>query len=334
MRYNILAAMILFSVPIWANGSEQPAGPRFFVSPAGDDKNPGTQEKPFASLTRARDAVRQHIASGPRGNVSVVVRQGVYELSEPLVFGPEDSGAEQFAITYAAGPGETVIVSGGKKIAGWKRGQGEIWTVVVPGVPEGKWYFRNLFVNGKRAVRARFPNQNAQPDCLQLKGAELTKDLARFTLTVAPGVLGDWHNVSDVEVMVAGNWEINRKRVESLDAKGNRIVLAPPHQAGPGDILPSAGRWYHLENARELLDQPGEWYLDRQTGMLSYWPRPGEDMTRAEVVAPVLQQLLVVQGRRRSPCGTSISRDFASSTPTGNCLGGLHGRPGEPLWQR
>ena len=118
--------------------------------------------------------------------MNVLLRHGVYELSEPLVFGPEDSGSEQFAVTYAAQLGENVIVSGGRKISSWKRGEGEIWTAAVAGVAEGKWYFRNLFVNGQRAIRARTPNQDAHPNCLQLKGAELTKDLTRFTLTVAP----------------------------------------------------------------------------------------------------------------------------------------------------
>ena len=301
MRYSILASAIFVLIPIWINAAEPPVAGQFFVSPAGNDANPGTHTKPFASVTRARDAVRQVIAFGLRGDVTVLLNQGVYELSEPLFFGPVDSGSEQFAITYAAQPGETVILSGGKKISGWKRSEGGIWTVAVPGVAEGKWYFRNLFVHGNHAVRARFPNQDAQPDCLQLKGAELTKDLTRFTLTVAPGTLGDWRNAADVEIMVAGNWEINRKRVESLDAKGNRIVLAPPHQSGPDYIFPRAGRWYHLENARELLDQPGEWYLDRKTGTLSYWPRPGEDMEKVEVVAPVSQQLLVVKGTAQKP---------------------------------
>ncbi|MGA2258386.1 MAG: right-handed parallel beta-helix repeat-containing protein [Thermoguttaceae bacterium] len=301
MRYMIIALAILFSMPVWAKAGEQPAVCQFFVSPAGNDANPGSQGKPFASLRRARDAVRQLIASGLRGDVSVIFRQGVYELSESLVFGPEDSGSEQFAVTYAAQPGETVILSGGRKISGWKRGEGEIWTAAVPGVAEGKWYYRNLFVHGKRAIRARTPNQDAKPNSFQLKDAELSKDLSRFTLSVAPGVLGDWRNTADIEVMVAGNWEINRKQVESLDVPANRIVLAPPHQSGPDYIFPAAGRWYHLENAREFLDQPGEWYLDRKTGTLSYWLRPGEDMARVEVVAPVLQQLLAVKGTPQKP---------------------------------
>ena len=154
------------SCPSGPKGAQQPALRQFFVSPAGNDANPGTQEKPFASPMRGR-RMWSGSSSHPayRGNVIVIIRQGVYELSEPLVFGPEDSGSEQFAVTYAAQPDETVILSGGRKISGWKHREGDIWTAAVPGVAEGKWYFRNLFVHGKRAIRAqhpiRMPNRTA-----------------------------------------------------------------------------------------------------------------------------------------------------------------------------
>ena len=173
----------------------------------------------------------------------VLIRQGFYELSEPLVFGPEDSGSEQFAITYAAQAGENVILSGGKKINGWKHGEGEIWMAAVPRVAEGKWYFRNLFVDGKRAVRARSPNLDAQPNCLQLKGAELTKDLTRFTLTVAPGVLGDWHNVP--RHRGHGCRELGNQPQAGRKPSTQRpisIVLAPPHQIRAGlSLSPQRG---------------------------------------------------------------------------------------------
>jgi hypothetical protein len=113
--------------------------------------------------------------------------------------------------------------------------------------------------------------------------------------------LGDWENVPDIELMIAGNWAINRMQVERLDPAANQIVPEAPYRDAPYYIVPSKGRWYHIENARELLDQPGEWYLERTTGRLTYWPREGEDMARAEVVAPVLTQLVVVSGTPDSP---------------------------------
>ena len=94
------------------------------VAPNGSDTAPGTAAKPFASLARARDAVRQRIAAGLQADVTVLIRGGTYFLAEPLVFGPEDSGTEQHSITYAAAPEATVVVSGGRRITGWQPGKG------------------------------------------------------------------------------------------------------------------------------------------------------------------------------------------------------------------
>ena len=292
-----LAAMLLGLGSLCADVQ---AATELYVATSGDDADPGTREKPLATVGRAKQAVRERIAAGLTSDVVVWIGEGTYRLDETLVFGPEDSGTEQFAVAYRACAGAKVTLSGGRPITGWRKSDGEVWSATVPGVTKG-WTFRNLFVDGRRAVRARTPNVDAEPNGRQLKAVEMTKDRARFTVTLEPGVLGDWKNPSDVELMIAGNWAINRKRVERIDHVANVATLAPPHQHGPAYIFPSAGRWYHVENARELLDQPGEWYLDRTTGIVSYLPREGEDMTSAEVVAPVLEQLVVVAGTREEP---------------------------------
>jgi len=267
-----------------------------FVAPDGSDSNPGSLQKPFATIARARDAVRQQIGEGLQSNVTVHLRGGTYRLSEPLVFGPEDSGDDDFAITYAAQPGQTVVLSGGRPITPWQRGAGETWSAPAPGVQDGKWYFRHLFVNGRRAVRARTPNADAEHPDWQLKGADLAADLSRYTLTLAPGLLGAWSNPTDIEVMVTGNWEINRLPVRSIERDAGLVVLTPPHALGHDAIRPGPGRWCHFESAPEMLDQPGEWYLDRPTGTLRYWPLAGEDMQTAEVIAPVAERLVEVKG--------------------------------------
>jgi hypothetical protein len=97
-------------------------------------------------------------------------------LPEPLVFGPEDSGSDKFSITYRAAPGHNVVVSGGSQIKGWETGADGVWTASVPGVKEGKWHFRHLFVNDRRAIRACAPNADAADSCWQLTGAELSTD--------------------------------------------------------------------------------------------------------------------------------------------------------------
>lgn len=300
MRFPRTLALLLFGSLIVVTGTPAVATD-LYVAPGGDDANPGTQDKPLATVARARDAVRQQIAAGLKADVTVHLRAGIYRIGKPLVFGLEDSGNENFAVTYAAHPGETVVISGGRPITGWKRGEGEVWVAPVPGVKEWNWNFRHLFVNGRRAVRSRTPNADAENPDWQLKGADLAADLSRYTLTLPPGLLGDWSNPSDIEVMVAGNWEINRLPVQSIDRAAGVVVLAPPHAQGHDAIRPAPGRWCHFVGAPELLDQPGEWYLDRPTATLRYWPLADEDMATAEVIAPVAERLIEVKGQADRP---------------------------------
>ena len=100
----------------------------FHVAPSGSDANCGSAEQPFATVGRARDAVRAKIAAGLHEDLTVLIRGGVYAQKETLRFGPEDSGTETHAITYAAYPGEKVVLSGGRTITGWQKGPGNVWT--------------------------------------------------------------------------------------------------------------------------------------------------------------------------------------------------------------
>jgi hypothetical protein len=271
------------------------------VAPGGDDANPGDAARPVASLTRAREAVRQAVAAGLTRDVTVVLAAGTYELPATLEFGPGDGGTAEHAVTYAAAPGAAPVLSGGRRLAGWQRGAGPLWTTLVPEVRAGTWYFHQLWVNGRRAPRARTPNEDAPQPCVSLQGASLSADLSAHTYTFAPGQLAAWKNLGDVEAIVFGEWEITRKRFAAVDPATGVAQMAGPHGEPHPAMLPKAGLWAYLENAGEFLDVPGEWYLDRQTGVLSYWPRAGEDMTTAVVVAPRLTRLIVVRGTPETP---------------------------------
>ncbi len=295
-----LAAFTVLAGSI-APGAEQAPKADFWVAPGGDDANPGTAERPFATLGRAKAAVRQRIAAGLAGDLVVVVRGGTYELRETLAFGPDDSGNDKHSVTYRAYPGEIVVVSGGRRVSGWRPGEGGLWTAKVPGSKDDGWNSRNLYVNGRRAVRARTPNPDDKTGYWQLSGSDLAGDLKRWTLTLPPGLVKNWQNPGQVEIMVAGNWEINRKRLESVDEKTGTVVLAPPHIKGPDYIFPARGRWCYFAGAREFLDQPGEWHLDGATGVLTYRPRPGEDLAKAQTVVGVLEQLVRIEGRPDRP---------------------------------
>ena len=130
----------------------------FYVATDGSDANIGTYAQPFATVARARDAVRPLVAAGLKRDVKVLLRGGIYELPEPLVFGPQDSGTTQHSITYANYPGERAEISGGRRITGWTKDAGGLWTTTIPEVKSGAWYFRQLFADNVRRQRARTPN--------------------------------------------------------------------------------------------------------------------------------------------------------------------------------
>jgi hypothetical protein len=121
------------------------------------------------------------------------------------------------------------------------------------------------------------------------------------------GGIAAWRNPADIELAYIRNNDGGRKALQSIDAVAQTVTLRPPHRWAPKCFgfdwyngVPD-GRCY-LENALEFLDSPGEWYLDRTTGILSYWPRPGEDLSQADVVAPVSQNtLLAIAGTPQSP---------------------------------
>ncbi len=274
---------------------------KLYVAPGGDDGGPGTEEKPLATLAHARDMVGEKLGAGLRGDVEVVVRNGFYELAKPLVIGQKFSGTEKFSISFTAYPGETPIISGGRKINGWQKGTGELWTVTLPEVASGKWYFRQLFVDGHRAVRARTPNLDGYSPYFLMTGVDLDERTQRFRLRLTKGQVEPWKAPADVEFVMLGEWEMIRKRVAHIDSLNSAVDLMPPHVFGSPSNFPREGRRCYFEGAIEMLHRPGEWALDRHTGTLSYWPLKGQDMAQVEMVAPRLSSLLEISGTAAHP---------------------------------
>lgn len=274
-----------------------------YVAPSGNDANPGTQDQPFATLTGARDAIRQLKIQCPLEEpVRVVVAGGEYTLAEPLVLEPQDSGMAKAPISYEAAPGATPIFSGGRMITGWTEGANGVWTAEIPEVASGDWYFEQLFVDGRRATRARTPNEFY----FYIQGVEeaATEPASRRakkavqTVIMRPGdfqVLADLapEELRDVHFMVYHKWDNTRRFIDSLDRPRHALVTS-------GEGMKPWNSWqrntpYHLENFLAALDAPGEWFLARD-GVLSYRPLPGEDMDKVRVIAPVVERFLLIQG--------------------------------------
>ncbi len=293
----VLLLVILFAVEVVA----QPVA--IYVAPEGNDgwsgrivqRNPAGTDGPLATIGRAQQVVRQLRAAGKLTKPVSVFVGGLHRLAAPLVFTPQDSGTEDCPVTYSALPGQRPVLSGGRPITGWKKGSGEVWSVELPQVRAGKWYFRQLFVDQRRARRARGPNDgyfrvqglvDAKP------GVPWNQGVDQFHFR--PGDLRTWGDLGNVEVVVFHSWNTSRVRVASIDQAKSVVRFTGPTIFRP--LAWDPAQRYYVENARELLDSPGEWYLDRASGVLSYWPLPGQDMTKADVVAPVLEELVRFDG--------------------------------------
>ncbi len=276
----------------------------FFVAPSGKDSNAGTKKSPFATLTRARDAVRALKSKGPlTESVRINVADGLYTITEPLILLPEDTGTKRAPIIYQAASGATPVFSGGREIRGWKPGPNGLWTARIPEVAAGKWYFEQLFVNGRRAVRARTPNkfyfymQEIREEVVE-KGSPRQAKKAQQFLRMRPEdfqTIADLQpaELKDVNLQVYHKWDNTRRFVDRLNSDRHELVTSGAGMKSWNSWRPNTR--YHLENFFEALDVPGEWFLARN-GTLYYKPLPGEEMSKANVVAPVIDQFLLLQG--------------------------------------
>jgi len=258
----------------------------FFVSPAGDDRNDGAEAKPFATLRRAQQAARQ-ATSAMTGDIEVVLRGGVYRLEQTLAFDAADSGRNGHRVIYRGREGEAAVISGGRPIRGWRPDPGGRWKATVD-VDD----FRQFYVNGRRAIRAR----GSVPPGLIRSG----DDGYRTSLLA----MASWKNASDVEFCYEVVWCHTRCKVQAIrgDKSEAVVVMQQPafrlarNKEGVQIDMPA-----YVENALELLDEPGEWYLDRPTKTLYYLPRPGEDMAKAEAIVPALDRLAELRGTLDRP---------------------------------
>lgn len=284
----------LFIAALAALGADPEALTTFYVSPAGTAAGVGTKEAPFPSIAVAQARVRAEIATGLSRNVVVILREGTYLLTEGLEFRPEDSGTEDYSVTWRAEAGEHVSISGGRAISGWKKGEADRWTTKIPEAVGGAWPFRQLFCEDERLPRGRFPNA---PDLL--RATRVSEDLCNLSVSDFPGVR-DLAG-SNAELVMYQNWSVSRVIVAtSVDAA--LTMKNPVGWVGHGDFTcASIDKPAYLENAPEFVDVPGEWYLDYGTGVLTYQAEDGEDPNSRKFVAPVASQLLVVAGTPERP---------------------------------
>ncbi|TLS53435.1 hypothetical protein FE782_03970 [Paenibacillus antri] len=264
--------------------TERSAYRELYVSPAGDDAAAGTLEAPFRTIERAQQEVRA-LNDAMTGDIVVYLRGGTYTLDEALTFTTEDSGANGYFVAYRSYPGETAALSGGRTIDGWTL-HDEAHGIYKADAGTDL-ATRQLFVDGVRAVRAR-------------SAAGLTNPVKTADGYVSDDTyIAGWRNVADLEFVYHELWTNPRAKVESILVENGKAVIRmqdPGWNAVANKGMTSATVPVYYENAYELLDEEGEWYLDRSEGTLYYKPRAWERLSSAEVVAPTLERLLTIKG--------------------------------------
>lgn len=283
------------------------------VDPAkGNDRNDGGESMPLQSvaegLKRAREW-RRLKSPEAEGGITIQLAEGNYTISEPIFVRPEDSGTAD-SPTVIKGPSNgNAIISGGKSLTGWKKGnddkrlkpelRNKVWTCEAPRSGNRIVDTRQLYVDGKKAVRAV---QFAPYEMARM--VDFNTDDCSITV---PSPAVDLSNANELEMIVHQRWAIAILRVKDIKEVGNGNVKVTFHD--PESRLEFSHPWpqpviggergnssYTFVNALELLDEPGEWFQDYPSGTIYYYPREGEDMAKVEVVVPMLENLLSVKG--------------------------------------
>ena len=287
-----------------AAGPEVAGAEAIYVAPDGDDSNPGTFAAPLRTVAKARDLVRTK-NSAMTADITVYLRGGTYPQTSTLTFTNADSGSGGFYVRYMAYQSERPLITGGQPITGWKLSDSSnnIYSASAGSTP-----FRQLYVNGVKAIRARSPNlgTDGAANFNRLSGYDNT---AR-TVQVSSSFVSNWNNLTKVEMHLMTAWVDNTLRIASVAPSGNTtsIKFQSPEDAllfvRPRPTLDNfnkgPARVFYFENAYEMLDQPGEWYLDESANVVFYKPRTGEDMATATVVVPMVETILSVKGTSTS----------------------------------
>ena len=279
-----------------------------WISPKGSDFNDGTRQSPKATLTSALRQAREWRRTEDnriQGGITIYMEGGTYAFHEPVFIRPEDSGTKESPTIIRSVGDEKVILSGGISIKGWKK-QGKVWVADVPAFNGRPLDFRQLWVNGKKAVRARdvedFEKMN------RICSVDEKNEILYVPAVSIRRLIDNKGNLKAkyAEMVLHQMWCVANLRIRSVEVQGDSAAIRfhqpesriqfehPwPHPMVTTDGHNSA---FYLTNARELQDVPGEWYHDMDARKVYYYPREGEKMQEAEVIVPAVETLVRVEG--------------------------------------
>ncbi len=295
LKIRVFGLFLLFIAPQYLFAQN------IFVSPTGDDRNPGTQERPLASWNGAKASVKKLLEENkPRKEIRVLFQEGTYFMDEPVQFNYTDSHKET-KIIYQGESGKTVEFIGGRKITNLEKVNERLWKANLQDLGYQNWHFEQLYVNGKRAIRARTPNIGEYFDVVKVnekiitKGTGRTADKAIQTVMAAPQQLASIKDKSMDGALLTfyHKWDNTRKYVENFDPAASSFQISGRGMR-PWNVIDHNSRFF-IDNIKAGLDAPGEWYLEKD-GTLFYIPREGEELEKAVMYAPVIEQFIIIKG--------------------------------------
>ncbi len=298
----------LFATTLWVatNGNDQWSG--LLASPNND-----LSDGPLASLSGAQKAVKK--LQPTHEPVTILVADGTYRLEKPLVFTPDDSGTSTCPITYSAAPGAKPVLSGGLFVLDWRAEPDGTFSAAVPTV-NGVPYltFEQLWIEGRRAIRAREPGrllfpvvgvkeEVIEPGVGGVKQAKKAKEVIQASPADVECLSGlSANELKDVEILLFSRWDTIRRHIDTIDFEKGTLTIEgtgmPPWNQLDNNTT------FILDNVRAGLDLPGSWYLDKEQGRVFYRPLIDQTATadphklRAEI--PFLEHLVLFKGDQAS----------------------------------
>lgn len=251
-------------------------------------------DEAVATIPEAIEMVARARAAGDAAPATVLLAHRTYVLEEPVVLTPAIVGD---GLEIAAAPSCSPTVSGGREVTGLRQHDDGTWRVTIGSVQRGEWWFEELFVDGRRATRARHPNSAFAR--VVSPAADNRTGFAFDPAEVPPPLLDE-----RCEVVFIHDWSISRVMIGSIDPAAATLTTthpigckAPHYAITNFELHPR----FFVEGGPALVDSPGEWALERESGELTYMPLAGEEIGATRLVAPVAPALLRAIGSAREP---------------------------------
>jgi len=305
MTRRIVSFLLIFTllsgIAVFASADTGTVMKELWISADGSDSGNGSASSPFRSIERAKEEVRKY-NQNMTGDIIVHVGEGTYFPEDELRFRPEDSGSNGYDVIWRGVRSNPPTISGGRPVnSKWTKGENGIWSAYVPEAE----FILDLFVNEKTAIPARgynvvYGTENYHPEGSRWKNSD------GFYADKAS--IGLYTNPEDIRLHWTKVWRDFHLHIKDIiqDPLNEEQVIVKMDDylwdmlcgvTANSDERPHYLLGFFVENVYELLDEPGEFYFDKKTKMLSYLPREGEDMNSASVIYGYHDTVLRVEGR-------------------------------------